>query len=409
MRRRIAVLHHARSFFPMDLHRELSDEFEVIWVLCEEFDAGHRRLLDRLGSVVEIRDLDFDEAARAVARQKPDGIVSFVDDHIVIASEIAVRLGLAYHTPEVARVLADKRLQRAALADAGIPGPRFWSFSPAMTSDEFDDLARLAIFPAVLKRAHGAGSRDMHAVASAERLREILSVVDADHVWLLEEYVADAADHDPRFASYLSVESVVGGGRINHAAVTGRFPLAEPFRETGNFIPGIIPPAARGPVMEMVDATIAALQIETAVIHTEIKITPDGPRLIEVNGRLGGRPPFVLERVSDVNLFRVACELAVGEVPHLNGLAACSEIGFWRMLQPPMAAQRIVSIDGLDELAALDGVDFATLDRSPGELVDWRDGTDGHVVTVRGAVADYDELAAMIALIERTVEITYED
>jgi biotin carboxylase len=161
--------------------------------------------------------------------------------------------------------------------------------------------------------------------------------------------------------------------------------------------------------MEMVDATIAALQIETAVIHTEIKITPDGPRLIEVNGRLGGRPPFVLERVSDVNLFRVACELAVGEVPHLNGLAACSEIGFWRMLQPPMAAQRIVSIDGLDELAALDGVDFATLDRSPGELVDWRDGTDGHVVTVRGAVADYDELAAMIALIERTVEITYED
>jgi len=74
-----------------------------------------------------------------------------------------------------------------------------------------------------------------------------------------------------------------------------------------------------------------------------------------------------------------------------------------------MSAHRIVSIDGLDELAELDGVDIVTLDRRPGELVDWRDGTDGHVATVRGAVADYDELAAMIALIERTVNISYED
>lgn len=409
MRRRVAVLHHARSFFPMDLHRELGDEFELIWVLCEEFDTAHKRLLEHLGSVVEIAGLDLEEAARAVGRQKPQGIVSFVDDHIVIASEIAIRLGLPYHTPEVARVLADKRLQRAALARAGVSGPRFWSFSPAMASDEFEDLCRRAVFPAVLKRAHGAGSRDMHAVASADQLREILSLVDGDHVWLLEEYVSDAGDHDPRFASYLSVESVVGGGRVSHAAVTGRFPLAEPFRETGNFIPGILPLAARGSVMEMVDATIAALQIETAVIHTEIKITPDGPRLIEVNGRLGGRPPFVLERVSEVNLFRAACQLAVGEVPRLNGLAACSEIGFWRMLQPPMSAHRIVSIDGLDELAELDGIDIVTLDRRPGELVHWRDGTDGHVATVRGAVADYDELAAMIALIERTVNISYED
>jgi len=246
----------------MDLHRELGDEFELIWVLCEEFDTAHKRLLEHLGSVVEIAGLDFEEAARAVGRQKPQGIVSFVDDHIVIASEIAIRLGLPYHTPEVARVLADKRLQRAALARAGISGPRFWSFSPAMASDEFEDLCRRAVFPAVLKRAHGAGSRDMHAVASADQLREILSLVDGDHVWLLEEYVSDAGDHDPRFASYLSVESVVGGGRVSHAAVTGRFPLAEPFRETGNFIPGILPLAARGSVMEMVDATIAALQIE---------------------------------------------------------------------------------------------------------------------------------------------------
>ncbi len=55
---------------------------------------------------------------------------------------------------------------------------------------------------------------------------------------VLEGYLADdPARADDPYAAYVSVESVVAGGVISHLALTGRFPLAENFRETGFFIP----------------------------------------------------------------------------------------------------------------------------------------------------------------------------
>ena len=58
---------------------------------------------------------------------------------------------------------------------------------------------------------------------------------------VLEGYLADdpARSGDP-YAAYVSVESVVAAGVISHLALTGRFPLAENFRETGFFIPAAL-------------------------------------------------------------------------------------------------------------------------------------------------------------------------
>jgi hypothetical protein len=165
----------------------------------------------------------------------------------------------------------------------------------------------------------------------------------------------------------------------------------------------------REAVFGMVDDAVAALAIESAVIHTEIKLTPDGPKLIEVNGRLGGRPPFVLRRVSEVNLFLAACLLAAGEPPRTNGLASCAGVGYWLMLQPPMSATRVTGVEGLGELAGVPAIDTVTLSRTPGEAVDWREGTDGQIITVRGGTSDHDALMETIDFIRRTVRITYDE
>jgi hypothetical protein len=410
MRPRVAILCHPRSFFPFDLHDALGADVELVWVLLDATgdDPTMRRLLSRLGEVVDVCGLDYDEAARILGNYRLDGVVSFVDDHLIYAAELAVRLGLPYHTPEVAHVLTDKPLQREALARYGVAGPGFWSVPAQISPAELDALIARVKLPGVLKRAQGAGSRDMYSVADAAQLRAILAST-GPHDWLLEEFLADDPDHDPRFASYLSVESVVSGARPSHVAVTGRFPLAEPFRETGNIIPGIMPEHMREPVFAMVDDAVAALSIESAVIHTEIKLTPQGPKLIEVNGRLGGRPPFVLRRVSAVNLFLAACLLAAGEPPRTNGLASCSGVGYWLMLQPPMSASRVSAVEGLGELAGVPAIDTVTLSRPPGDAVDWREGTDGVVITVRGGTSDHGALQETIDFIRRTVKITYDE
>jgi biotin carboxylase len=409
VRPRVAVLHHERSFFPLDLFQQVGDAAEILWVVdAQSEDDGAARLLPRLGTVVNIEGLDLDQAASALAAHRPDGIVTFVDDHVEAAAALADRLGLIYHSPAAAHTLVDKRLQRAALANAGIPGPRFWPVPAHPSGDELRQVAASILYPAVLKPAEGSGSRGIRRVTDAAELVRLLED-DAHGVGsVVEQYLDDAPWEDDWAATYLSVESVVSGGRPSHVAITGRFPLAEPFRETGNFIPGLLEPRLHEPVLAMVDASVEALRISNAVIHTEIKLTPEGPMLIEVNGRLGGRPPFVLHDVSTVNLFRAACQVAAGIPVRFEGLAPCFGVGFWLMLQPPMAASRVESVTGLEEVSALTGVDTVNLRRNPGDPVDWREGTDSQVLTVRGRTPDHQALAETIDSIRKKVAIDYD-
>jgi len=411
VRPRVAVLHHARSFFPLDLFQQVGDAAEIVWVIdgSQSEDDNSARLLPRLGTVADIEGLDFDQAARALADHRPDGIVTFVDDHVEAAAALAERLGLVYHSPAAAHTLVDKRLQRAALDDAGIAGPRFWPVPADLSDVELADLAATIQYPAVLKPAEGSGSRGIRRVGDAAELVRLLDGDARGAGSVVEQYLHDAPWEDDWAATYLSVESVVSGGRPSHVAITGRFPLAEPFRETGNFIPGLLEPRLHEPVLAMVDGAVEALTISNAVIHTEIKLTPDGPMLIEVNGRLGGRPPFVLHDVSTVNLFRAAFQVAAGIPVRFEGLAPCFGVGFWLMLQPPMAATRVESITGLEEVSALSGVDQVNLRRKPGDAVDWREGTDSQVLTVRGRTPDHQTLAETIDSIRKKVAVDYDD
>jgi len=144
------------------------------------------------------------------------------------------------------------------------------------------------------------------------------------------------------------------------------------------------------------------------VVHTEVMLTAEGPRIIEVNGRLGGRPPFVLRSVSDVNLFAVACLACAGVETPLPEPAGCRGVGFWLMLHPPMSAVRLSGIDGLEECAALEGVESVALHVNAGEAVDWRLGTEARVVTIRGVSSDHARLARTVDLIRATVTMRFE-
>jgi hypothetical protein len=406
----VAVLHHPNSFFPLDLVREVGDSAELVWVVDQSSssDVVSMRLLPRLGSVVDITEMDLDTAADALREVGVDGIVTFVDDHLVTTASLAKRLGLIYHSPELAACLVDKRRQREVLAEAGVKGPDFWTIAADAGTDKVALIATCVHYPAVLKPAHGSGSRGIRLVSSAEELCAEVAATTNDVGFIVEEYLSDDPNRPEGFASYLSVESVVSLGVTSHVALTGRFPLVEPFRETGNFVPAILAPGLQEPILSMADDAISALGITDALIHTEIKLTPDGPKSIEVNGRLGGRPPFVLASISDVNLFKCAIDVALGVPVVFDHLATCRELGYWFMVQPPRDAVRLIAIDGIDVVSEMDAVDSVTLGRHLGDLVDWRDGTAAQVVTVRGRVADHETLASTIDAIEQSLSIAYE-
>ena len=208
-----------------------------------------------------------------------------------------------------------------------------------------------------------------------------------------------------RFADYLSVESLVASGEISQLAVNGRFPLSAPFRETGFFIPADLSRAQAEAVLEVATAALHALGVRTGGFHTEIKLTPDGPRVIEVNGRIGGGVPEMLFQASGVSIFKLSMRVALGEPVVVEGPIPCDRIGWCFLIQPPISARRFVGVEGLDRLAERPGVNRVLLNRTPGDPIDLWDGTFHYIYSVYGVATDYDEVVEINRFLHEEVKI----
>jgi biotin carboxylase len=227
---------------------------------------------------------------------------------------------------------------------------------------------------------------------------------------VLEGYLPDDPTRaDGPYAAYVSVESVVSGGVISHLALTGRFPLAENFRETGFFIPAALDDADQKAALELATSAIEALGVQVGCLHTEVKFTPDGPRLIEVNGRVGGGVPEMLGRAADIPLLELTLRVALGEPLRIDGPVATQRVGYRFFLQPPAVSATVAAITGLDAVSDHPGVDTITVHQGPGADLDWKDGSRNHIMAVVGSAADYTELQAVNRLLHQEVTVTYAD
>jgi biotin carboxylase len=289
--------------------------------------------------------------------------------------------------------------------------PRFVVVPPDPTPQDVDAVMRSVDFPVVVKPRHGATSRDTVLVHDAAELTKQLAEppsVGSDPTKLVEEFLVGASPPpSPDLADYCSVESVVSAGQISHLAVTGRFWPAEPFRETGMILPGDYEPAVVQAVLDVATRAISAIGIRIGFLHTEIKITPDGPRVLEVNGRLGGGVPEMAALAAGLDLYQMSFRLALGEHIVFDELVPTDRVGYLICRQPPQWARRVVSVESLDPVAEYPGVQTVSLSRQPGDEVDWRKGSHQYIFTVIGAAPDHKGVMAVRRVAEEEVQITY--
>ena len=114
------------------------------------------------------------------------------------------------------------------------------------------------------------------------------------------------------WGDYVSVESVTSHGHTRHIEITGKFPLAPPLRETGYVVPATLDAATRRSVLDRTTSALAALDVRHGASHVELKLTPAGPHIIEVNGRVGGYVADLVRRSRGYDLVRAALQAALG-------------------------------------------------------------------------------------------------
>jgi biotin carboxylase len=369
-------------------------------------------LLNRFGPVVDISGLTAEQICQELLpTYRPDGLVTYLDANMATYARVAESMDLPFHSAGAALALTDKAEQRRVLGEAGLPMPACHVVTPEQSEGDLAAIESDVGWPAVLKPRSAQGSRYTFLVRDGDHLDRLLQALGPERPdMVLEGYLAD----DPgraagAYAAYVSVESLASSGVISHLALTGRFPMAENFRETGFFIPADMDDSDQQSVLNLATAAIEALGVHTGCLHTEIKFTPDGPRIIEVNGRVGGGVPEMLDRAAGIQLLELTLRLSLGQDVRIEGPVATERIGYRFFLQPPAVSATVAAISGIDAVSNYPGVDTISVHQGPGADLDWKDGSRNHIMAVVGSARDYAELQAVDRLLHQEVTVTYAD
>jgi S-sulfo-L-cysteine synthase (3-phospho-L-serine-dependent) len=319
---------------------------------------------------IEVRRLDTTDPA-AIQRAGADldapvaGVTSSSEYSIAIAAEVARELGLPHPDPDAVRACRDKLTQRERLRDAGISVPRF---AGARTAAEAVEAARWVGWPVVVKPVAGSGSIGVRLCSDADAVAEAAgAVLDADLTALalppqdavvVEEYLPG-----PEFSVEMLDRTVVGSTRKH----LGAPPF---FVETGHDFPAPLATGPRRAIEGVARAALSALGLGWGAAHVELRSTPTGPRIVEVNPRLaGGMIPRVVQLATGIDMigYVVAEAAGMAEIPRPDRAAAASI----RFLVAE-ASGYLAAIDGLAEASGVPRVVDVGLLREPGQRVELR-------------------------------------
>jgi biotin carboxylase len=296
----------------------IAEQYRIHLFLTAE-PQWEQRYLDAATALTDTLDADLMiEAARELnERDHIDGVLCWDEARILPASRVAQALGLPGGDPEVVLRCRDKHLTREAMAAAGVPQPG----SVLVASvDEAVAVAGDLGYPVVLKPRGVAASLGVVLVGNEAELRERFGfardttapgAVLGESIVLVEEYV-DGPE--------ISVDSAVFRGKVSPICLAHKEIGYPPyFEEIGHRVDGADPMLADPELLAILEAAHAALGFTDGMTHAEFRLTPSGPKLIEVNARLGGDLiPYLGMRTTGIDLGLAAAAVACGQEPQLR-------------------------------------------------------------------------------------------
>jgi biotin carboxylase len=255
-------------------------------------------------------------AARHLHDEQPiDGVLCWDEARILQTAHVAEALGLPGGDVAMVNRCRDKHLTRTALAEHGVPQPK-----SVLVDTVAEALAVDVGYPRILKPRALAASLGVVKVNSPEELRENwdfahdTTVPEAPHydVKVLVEEFADGYE--------ISIDAAVFQGQVTPFCLArkeiGYPPYAE---EIGHFVDAADPLLDDDQLMQVLVDAHKAIAFTDGVTHTEIMMTADGPKVIEINARIGGDLiPYLGLKATGVDPGLAAAAVACGRTPELE-------------------------------------------------------------------------------------------
>ncbi|WP_237296758.1 ATP-grasp domain-containing protein [Streptomyces sp. 3211] len=255
------------------------------------------------------------EAAESVHRRLGvSGVLSYDEIRVSIAAAVADALGLPGGGLEAVAACRDKAATRRAFSAAGVPQP----FSYAVSSlEEAADRATSLGYPVVVKPRALAGSLGVTLVDNAEDLPAAYTAtrgVEFTELPRLEDGVLVESFAD---GPEISIDAACHNGQVTPLFVARKKTgFAPHFEEVGHVVSARDPLLTDPEITRILQDAHSALGLSSLMTHTEIRLTSTGPKVIEVNARLGGDLiPYTAQLATGVDYGEIAARLALGIAP----------------------------------------------------------------------------------------------
>jgi biotin carboxylase len=224
---------------------------------------------------------DFEGTLAIAKRFNVNGIATAATDKpLLMMARIAETLRLPFPSLESVTVSTYKHLLKEKLLKAGIPVAK--GIVLEKDSGAAGSLAALRP-PLIIKPVDSSGSRGVLYCETLEEVVRNLAVpfrYSKSNRVLVEEFIP---------GNEISVESITFDHETRVLQYTDKLTTDFPYNvELGHIQPASLTRAEKSSVDEVVKGLVRAVGLNNCPCHTELKLTPGGPVIIENGARLGG-------------------------------------------------------------------------------------------------------------------------
>lgn len=329
-----------------------------------------------------VSTLDQEEVYRQALIYQPDVVITSTSDGPVrTAAYVNEKLGkkpdLSYEDSLCATI---KSHMRRRLEENHVPIPAYYVVHEY---EEFRTAVETLQNVCIVKPADNAGSRGVVALNDGrtrreEELRrtyEYSKENSRNGIVMVEEYMTGPE---------VSVEAMTVEGQTTILTITDKYITPPPyFVEIAHSEPSCLDEETQERIRQVARQAIGAIRLQNGPSHTEIKVTEQGPKIVELAARLGG--DYITSRLvplsTGVDMVGASVLLATdGEVDLECTQHRGSAIHF---IQGKEGVIRQIVID--PALSQMEGVEEVTVYKKEGDRVhSTRSSNDrlGHIITV---------------------------
>jgi biotin carboxylase len=265
-----------------------------------------------------ISTIDREGILESAIRNNIDGIMTLATDMpMQSVAYVANKLNLVGITEDTALKATNKAFMRDALKSAGVPIPEYYKVN---SKKEFIDAVHKITehgYRCIVKPMDNSGSKgiDLLKDLSAETLETAYSYSKENSRsggLMVEEYMEGPE---------VSVETIAVDGIVHVIQITDKLTTGAPyFVEMGHNEPSLLNIDTQEKIKKVAIAANHAIGITSGPSHTEIKVTNDGPKIVELGARLGGDniTTQLVPLSTGVDLVECCIHIAMGEKPSIE-------------------------------------------------------------------------------------------